>query len=160
MMWILLMIILIILVFLIKLRIPTKRILIIFVIIIGICLIRFLTYYFKNIYINPNWLMEIERTDIDGFSNKVYVYSNHDVIIEYYPSSLYPRQKVKLNENIDLEKVHNFIINNTEETNISYKIIINSNNLHKEDKVVYISSRNQEIQDFIQALEIYMTQIK
>lgn len=159
MMWILLILVLIIIVFFIKMKKSRKKILLIIGIIFIVCLLVFLTYYFKNIYINPNWIMEIERADIDGFSNKVYIYSNYDVVIEYYPSKLYRKTKVKLDENIDLEKVYDYINNYVGEMNTNYKILLNSDS-HKENRIVFISSEDEEIKDFTEKLNCYMEQIK
>ena len=92
--------------------------------------------------------MQIERSDIDGFSNKIYIYSNYDIVIEYYPAEEYRKTKVKLDRNVDLEKVYNYINNCAGKLDTNYKVVL-KNGLNKEDKVVFISSKDEEIKDFV-----------
>ena len=101
--------------------------------------------------------MQIERADIDGFSNRIYIYSNRDVIIENYQSKIH--QKAKLDEEINLEQVYDYIDNYMKKTNTDYKIVLNSA-LHKENKVVFISSEDEEIKALIEDLNGYMKQNK
>lgn len=142
-----------------KMKRIRKKILLIIGIIFSIGFIIYIGYYFKNIYINPNWIMQIERSDIDGFSNKIYIYSNYDIIIEYYPAEEYQKTKVKLDRDVDLEKVYNYINNCAGNLDKNYKVVL-KNGLNKEDKVVFISSKDEEIKDFIEKLDVYMIQQK
>ena len=160
MIWILILAIILVVMLVMAVKVKKCRKLLIKIsILLIIGLIGYLVYYFQNVYIKPNWIMQIQRADIDGFSNKVYIYSNYDVIIEYYPPELYKRMKKKLNENINLENICEYINNCEEGTNKSYKIILDSDS-NNEEKIVYISSEDDNIKDFIKQLNSYMEQLK
>ena len=155
MMWFLLLFILIIaitLIVLVKNKVQGKKITLVLGIAIVVCglLCGGLIYKFANNSISPNWYIMAERSGIDGWSNKVYLYSDGKVIVDDSVN----KYTSKLDENINLDEVYNYIESNGSTEYIEgYKIILNKNS--KETK--YISNNDEKLEQFLEVINRGMT---
>ncbi len=159
MMWIILLIFIFIIIILTRSNQKKKNFIILGIIAVALAIIGGI-YYFSNICLNPNWLLEVEETGIDGMSNKVYIYENGNVVVEY-PLNLYNRTKGKLSEKINVKRIYdNYQTSDSDNSTICYKIVYNTGK-HEEDRIAtYISPNNEELKEFLEEIKTYMVQIK
>ena len=102
-----------------------------------------LIYKFGNKNINPNWYIMAERSGIDGWSNKIYFYSDGNVIVDNNIN----KYNYKLDKNINLDEVYNYIKSyGSTEYIVGYKIILNKNS--KETR--YVSNNDEKIDAFLE----------
>ena len=151
MMWFLLIFVLIIaitLIVLVKNKVHGRKFALIVGAVIVVCglLCGGLICKFANNSISSNWYIMAERSGIDGWSNKVYFYSDGKVIVDNSVN----KYTYKLDEKINLDEVYNYIKSNGSTEYIEgYKIILNKNS--KETR--YISNSDEKLEQFIE--EIY-----
>ena len=144
-----------------NLKDSTKRIITIFITIICLaCVVSIIVLLFQSKNknsredaISNNWIMEIERANEEEFSNKIYIYEDNTMIIEYYPRELYPEEVKKIDSNIDIDEVYKYIENSDYTGDSDYKVILNSG---KGEITKYISSDSEEIKDFIEVIDNYI----
>lgn len=139
-----------------NLKDSTKGTIIIFITII-ICLvcvagIIFLLFKSRNINskentIRKDWIMKFELVDEEWHGNNIYIYKDNTMIVEY---SLHPNKVEKIDSNIDLDEVYEYIENSDYTSDIDYKVVLNSG---KNKLTKYISSDFEEIKDFIELID-------
>lgn len=134
----------------------TKKTIIIFITIIClVCVAGIIVLLFKSRDINSkentiskDWIMKIELADEERYGNNIYIYKDNTMIVEYI--DLYPNKVEKIDSNIDLDEVYEYIENSDYTSDSDYKVILNS----KKNKVTkYISSDFEEIKDFIELID-------
>lgn len=154
MMWILLILIIIVGCILLKVNTIPKKITII---VMAILLLVFVSIFvinklYKNI--SPNWIMRVEIEGFDGgYGNKVYIYSNNKMIIEPY-FTLNPIVRKKLNENININEVYNYIINSVDASiygndKYYYRIVFNTDEHEQGRLVKHISPNDENLKEFL-----------
>ena len=135
------------LIILVKNKVHGKKFALILSAVIIICglLCGGLIYKFSNNSISPNWQIMVERSGVDGWSNKVYFYYDGKVIVD----NSINKYTSKLDEKINLDEVYNYIKHNGSTEYIEgYKVILNKNS--KETK--YIPSSDKELELFLEEI--------
>ena len=138
-----------------NLKDSTKKIIIIFITIICLVfVVGIIVLLFKSINIinskentiRKGWIMEIELADEESYSNNIYIYKDNTMIIEYSFSN----KVEKIDSNIDLDEVYEYIENSDYTSDSDYKVVLNSG---KNKVTKYISSDSEEIKDFIELID-------
>lgn len=138
-----------------NLKDSTKKIIIIFITIICLVFVAgIIVLLFKSINIinskentiRKGWIMEIELADEESYSNNIYIYKDNTMIIEYSFSN----KVEKIDSNIDLDEVYEYIENSDYTSDRDYKVVLNSG---KNKVTKYISSDSEEIKDFIELID-------
>lgn len=138
-----------------NLKDSTKKIIIIFITIICLVFVAgIIVLLFKSINIinskentiRKGWIMEIELADEESYSNNIYIYKDNTMIIEYSFSN----KVEKIDSNIDLDEVYEYIENSDYTSDSDYKVVLNSG---KNKVTKYISSDSEEIKDFIELID-------
>ena len=135
------------LIVLVKNKVQGKKFALIVGAVIVICGLIYggLIFKFSNNSISPNWQIMAERSGIDGWSNKVYFYSDGKVIVDNSVN----KYTSKLDEKINLDEVYNYIKSNGSTEYIEgYKIILNKNS--KETR--YISNSDEKLEKFVEQI--------
>ena len=140
----------------INLKDSTKKIIIIFITIICLVFVAgIIVLLFKSRNINSkentirkDWIMKIELVDEERYGNKIYIYKDNTMIVEYI--NLYPNKVEKIDSNIDLDEVYEYIENSDYTSDSDYKVILNSG---KNKMTKYISLDFEEIKDFIELID-------
>ena len=142
-----------------NLKDSTKKIIIIFITIICLVfVVGIIVLLFKSINIinskentiRKGWIMEIELADEESYSNNIYIYKDNTMIIEYSFSN----KVEKIDSNIDLDEVYEYIENSDYTSDSDYKVVLNSG---KNKVTKYISSDSEEIKDFIELIDKEIT---
>lgn len=142
-----------------NLKDSTKKIIIIFITIICLVFVAgIIVLLFKSINIinskentiRKGWIMEIELADEESYSNNIYIYKDNTMIIEYSFSN----KVEKIDSNIDLDEVYEYIENSDYTSDRDYKVVLNSG---KNKVTKYISSDFEEIKDFIELIDEEIT---
>ena len=142
-----------------NLKDSTKKIIIIFITIICLVFVAgIIVLLFKSINIinskentiRKGWIMEIELADEESYSNNIYIYKDNTMIIEYSFSN----KVEKIDSNIDLDEVYEYIENSDYTSDSDYKVVLNSG---KNKVTKYISSDSEEIKDFIELIDKEIT---
>ena len=114
-----------------NLKDSTKKIIIIFITIICLVFVAgIIVLLFKSINIinskentiRKGWIMEIELADEESYSNNIYIYKDNTMIIEYSFSN----KVEKIDSNIDLDEVYEYIENSDYTSDRDYKVVLNS----------------------------------
>ena len=138
-----------------NLKDSTKKTIIIFITIICLVFVAgIIVLLFKSINIinskentiRKGWIMEIELADEESYSNNIYIYKDNTMIIEYSFSN----KVEKIDSNIDLDEVYEYIENSDYTSDSDYKVVLNSG---KNKVTKYISSDSEEIKDFIELID-------
>lgn len=139
----------------------TKRTIIIFITLVCVASIIVLLLKSKNINskektISEDWIMEIELKDKENYTNKIFIYEDNTMIVDY--GELYSNMVKKIDSNIDLDEVYEYIENNDYISDSDYKVVLN---LGKNKVTKYISKNSEEIKDFIELIdEVITVQLK
>ena len=142
-----------------NLKDSTKKIIIIFITIICLVFVAgIIVLLFKSINIinskentiRKGWIMEIELADEESYSNNIYIYKDNTMIIEYSFSN----KVEKIDSNIDLDEVYEYIENSDYTSDSDYKVVLNSG---KNKVTKYISSDSEEIKEFIELIDEEIT---
>ena len=142
-----------------NLKDSTKKTIIIFITIICLVFVAgIIVLLFKSINIinskentiRKGWIMEIELADEESYSNNIYIYKDNTMIIEYSFSN----KVEKIDSNIDLDEVYEYIENSDYTSDSDYKVVLNSG---KNKVTKYISSDSEEIKDFIELIDEEIT---
>lgn len=142
-----------------NLKDSTKKTIIIFITIICLVFVAgIIVLLFKSINIinskentiRKGWIMEIELADEESYSNNIYIYKDNTMIIEYSFSN----KVEKIDSNIDLDEVYEYIENSDYTSDSDYKVVLNSG---KNKVTKYISSDSEEIKDFIELIDKEIT---
>ena len=146
-----------------NLKDSTKKTIIIFITIICLVFVAgIIVLLFKSINIinskentiRKGWIMEIELADEESYSNNIYIYKDNTMIIEYSFSN----KVEKIDSNIDLDEVYEYIENSDYTSDSDYKVVLN---LGKNKVTKYISKNSEEIKDFIELIdEVITVQLK
>ena len=144
-----LLIIVIVAIMLISLKMKkNKKVKIIIILLISICIAIFIVFFLKYKFLNPNWIMKIERSDIDGRSNTVYIYKHSKIVI--IPSVKFNTKTIKKLDNlINLDETYQYILNNGETSwKSGYKI-----ELKRDKEIKYISEDDKQIKAFLEEID-------
>ena len=119
-------------------------------IIICALIFGFSLYKTTNTKINSDWYLMVERSNVDGGSNKVYFYSDNKVVVV----NAIEKYNFKLEENIKLDEVYNYILTNgNKEFTDGYKITLNKDSIDTR----YISNNDEQLKTFLEVVNKYIS---
>ena len=119
-------------------------------IIICALIFGFSLYKTTNTKINSDWYLMVERSNVDGGSNKVYFYSDNKVVVV----NAIEKYNFKLEENIKLDEVYNYIkTNGNKEYTDGYKVTLNKDS----SEIRYISNNDEQLKTFLEVVNKYIS---